>query len=57
LKALRHDSTLSRTEKRDKARELLQSSRASFRDALTPEQKAKIEQFRANRAEKRKARN
>jgi Spy/CpxP family protein refolding chaperone len=56
VKALRNDTTLSRTEKRDKLRELLQSSRADFRDTLTPEQKAKIDQLKANREAKRKAR-
>jgi Spy/CpxP family protein refolding chaperone len=53
LKTLRADNSLTKEQKRDKARELLQSARNQFRGVLTPEQQAKIDQFRANRQAKR----
>ena len=56
LKALRADSSLTREQKKAKARELLETARSEVRSALTPEQKAKIDQFRADRKAKRTGR-
>lgn len=53
LKALRADTSLTREQKRDRAREVLQSARNQFRGVLTPEQQAKLDQARAKRQGKR----
>ncbi len=47
LKALRADASLTKEQKREKARELVATARTNFRNALTPEQQAKLDQMRA----------
>jgi Skp family chaperone for outer membrane proteins len=56
LKALRADTSLTREQKKEKARELLQSARSDLRAKLTPEQSAKLDRARERAGHRRKAR-
>lgn len=46
LKALRNDPNLTKEQKKEKAKELIQSARNEVRSALTPEQKKKAQAMR-----------
>jgi periplasmic protein CpxP/Spy len=57
LKALRDDTSLTREQKREKARELLQGTRSEMRSHLTTDQTAKLDKARERLGKIRKQRN
>jgi periplasmic protein CpxP/Spy len=57
LKALRDDTSLTREQKKEKARELLQGTRSEMRSHLTPDQTAKLDKARERLGKIRKQRN
>ena len=56
LKAIRADESLTREQKREKARATLEEARSHLRSVLKPGQQVKIDNFREQRREKRAGR-
>ena len=54
MKAVRNDTTLDEAQKRTRSREIMQTAQKQADEVLTPEQKTKIDQLRAQRQEEMK---